>query len=400
MQSLELSPQQKKECGELTKRLVDIPSSANDSPRIYQFTFDYLKEKGLPVKKQENPLTGLPNLYVKLGNGNGPKVLLNGHLDTIQPITNPKKRTTPRERGGKIYGLGAADMKGGCASAIVSTLALSEQELNGTLFLSLVHGEEAPFSLGSHTLIKEFGFKDYDLVIVTEPSPILARNDFCTVHKRVHPTHFPTPIIGAMGRIMYYIEFFGKSVHASHPSQGINALEDAAKVINMLGTHKPQSTSKMEKGGYTVLNIDGGDPSFTVPSYCELLVNRNISLGEKEKDVTRELERIVRELKLRSDVKVKERPMPDKNVAYRPYLFEKSDYIDKFMEVISKEHDSMCKFTTSSVGDFNLFATRTKVPTLVFGPGGGNIHSPHEYVEKKQIVQTTEYLLNFFGKVF
>jgi len=90
-------------------------------------------------------------------------------------------------------------------------------------------------------------------------------------------------------------------------------------------------------------------------------------------------------------------------------------YIDLFMEKIAtidppekiengKKHpglfdSSTCRFITWSVGDFNLFATRAKIPTIVFGPGGGNIHACNEFVYTYDLIATTNHLVNFLMEI-
>jgi len=353
---------------------------------------------------------------VVLGNGKGPKIMLNCHLDTVlsqgQWFQSP---FSANEEGNKLYGLGAADMKGGCAVAMYALvkIAKSLQEINGTLFLSCVFGEEAPFSLGIDTLLREYNLKGYDLIIVTEPSSLLAIHDYCLDHKRIHTSTFPVLIVGAEGRVLLEVEFFGKSSHASHPSQGINALHDASSVITELARYDVYSNIKMGRGHYCVINVEGGDASFTVPGYCKILVNRQLTLGETEKDVLKEVKSIMKNLRLKTKVSVKKRYSPSPDLEYRPYLFDNSEYIQLLREVVqryptSDQGDSiagnhakkLCRFTTSSVGDFNLLATRTKVPTIIFGPGGGNIHTLNEYVHVNEIVQTCNSLLSFFFMIF
>jgi succinyl-diaminopimelate desuccinylase len=295
-------------------------------------------------------------------------------------------------------------MKGGCAAAIYSLIALlkRKEEINGELFLSCVFGEEAPFSLGADTLLREHDLRDYDLILLTEPSPLLTVNDYCVTHKRMHRNpKFPVVIVGAEGRIAIEIEFFGKSSHASHPSQGVNALHDAAKVISKLAEFDLFSNIKMGRGHYVVLSIEGGDQSFTVPGYCKILINRQLTLGETSKTIMTEIKKIIKSLNLKSKVNIAKRYSPSSDVEYRPYLFEEEEFIELFMKRLpSISNKGRCKMTSSSVGDNNLFAVRTKVPTLVFGPGGGNIHAPNEFVNKNEVIETTNYLLDFFMEVF
>ena len=394
---------------QLTEELIRTPSSVHDGNSIYEFTHGFLKKQGFEPEYQKikNPYleySDFRNLYLRLGNGRGPKILLNCHLDTVEACEGwMEDPYNPRLEDGKLYGLGAADMKGGCAAAIYSMVALASRKktINGEIFLSCVFGEEAPFSLGTDTLLREHDFSGYDLAIVTEPSPLLAINDFCFDHRRIHKSKFPVVIIGAEGRILMDIEFMGRSAHASHPSQGINALHDASRLITKLSDFDMYSNIKMGRGHYCVLNIEGGDRSFTVPSHCLIQVNRQITLGETKEGCIKELKSIVRRLRLRSKVKISPALTPCPEVEYSPYLCDKSEWIDRFMKVLPKpKRGKRCRFTTSSVGDFNLLGHRTRVPTLVIGPGGGNIHAPNEFVNVDEVVKTTEYLLDFFGEVF
>ncbi|HMA82676.1 MAG TPA: M20/M25/M40 family metallo-hydrolase [Candidatus Thermoplasmatota archaeon] len=407
----------------LTKQLIRIPSSVTDGDEIYKYTEDYLKNNNLPVVRQtiKNPYItyhNFENLYVKLGNGNGPKIMLNGHLDTVD-VQRPERWKHPPfaavEEDGRIYGRGAADMKGGMAAAISALIAFSNRkpEFNGEVFLSCVFGEEAPFSLGADTLLREYCFDDYDLIVITEPSPILSVNDYCFTHDKIHETVFPASIVGAEGRVVLEIEFFGRAAHASHPSRGINALHDAAVLISELAHFDIFTNIKRGRGHYVVLNIEGGDPTFTVPEYCRVLINRQIMLGEDVASIIREIEKIVKALRLKSKVQVYKRHSPDPSLEYKPYVNQDSTYLKRFFDTVktynsvfnvlsdtSSEHSLDCRFTTRSVGDFNLFGTRTKAPTLVFGPGGGNIHAPDEYVHKQDIIETANYLLSFLMSVY
>ena len=370
--------------------------------------FEIIPQK---VKSPHVQYSEFNNIYVKFGNGNGPKIALNGHLDTVGIYNGwyyePYSATV---HDGRMYGVGAADMKGGVACAIQSMLALKDRlgDIDGEIFLSLVYGEEAPFSLGTDTLLRENDMSGYEMIIVTEPSPVVTQNDYCMTHKKYHRSRFPVIIIGAEGRVLFEIDVYGRSSHASHPSQGINALHDASRIVTELSRFDLFSNIKMGRGHYCVINMEGGDQSFTVPSHCKLFVNRQLTLGEDAKSVIKEIKRLIKALKLKSKVSVQKRYSPAPELEYKPYICEKGDFLSLFKEMIpvppygkvGKKGYRKCLFTTSSVGDFNLFGTRTKVPTVVFGPGGGNIHCPNEFVNVDEMIETTNHLLNFFMEVY
>jgi acetylornithine deacetylase/succinyl-diaminopimelate desuccinylase-like protein len=99
-----------------------------------------MRDIGLEVDVREvSP--GRNNLYARLkGQGDGPALMLNGHLDTI-PVGN----CPPCYReGNRIYGRGTTDMKGGMAAALAAVKAIKESgvELQGDLWLTAVVGHE------------------------------------------------------------------------------------------------------------------------------------------------------------------------------------------------------------------------------------------------------------------
>lgn len=413
----ELTKKEENEAIEIAKDLIRIPSSIRYGNSIYDHVKRLLIEKGHCVKTQtiENPnmnYSDFTNLYCITGNGNGPKIMINGHLDTVAEV--PGFFYPPFsgiDEGNKIYGVGAADMKGGCAAAITAFDAFlkHKKNFNGELFLSFVFGEEEPDNLGADTLIQEYDLKKYDLIIIPEPSPLLAVNDHCITHQKIHRSSFPAVIVGAEGRVILEIEVFGRSAHPSHPSLGINALHDISKIIYELDSFDIHSNIKMGRGHFCVLGIQGGTPTYSVPDYCKITVNRNLTIGETVRSVTKEIFKLIKSLKLRSQIKVTPILPREKYLEYSPYLFQNSHYIEKFIDNMKEYYNSknekplpkkICRFTTKSVGDFNYFAARTKVPTLVFGPGGGNIHSANEFVNKDEIIQTSNYLFNFLMNTF
>ena len=411
-----LEEKEEKELLSLVSELVGIPSSIKDGDRIYRFAERYLEKKGFEVIPQgiKSPYidySGYNNVYVKFGNGKGPKIVLNGHLDTVDKSNGWYYDPYSAEVvDGNMYGLGAADMKGGVACAIQSLVTLRDRlgDIDGEIFLSLVYGEEAPFSLGTDALLREYDLSGYNLIIVTEPSPVVTRHDYCMTHKKYHNARFPVIIIGAEGRVLFEVDVYGKCSHASHPSQGINALHDASRIVTELSRFDLFSNIKMGRGHYCVINMEGGDQSFTVPSHCKLFVNRQLTLGEDAKSAMKEIKMLIKAMKLKSRISVQKRYSPAPELEYKPYICEKGEYLDLFKEMIpvppygrvGKKGYRKCLFTTSSVGDFNLFGTRTDVPTVVFGPGGGNIHSPNEYVNVDEMIETTNHLLNFLMEVY
>ena len=73
---------------------------------------------------------GRPQLVARFsGADGGPTLLFNGHIDVVS--AEPRERWSsdpfkPEVRGGRLYGRGACDMKGGVAAMVMAALVLAE----------------------------------------------------------------------------------------------------------------------------------------------------------------------------------------------------------------------------------------------------------------------------------
>ena len=147
---------------ELTKTLVEIPSETGKEKEIGDWMINFFEKLGL------SDITRLPveeagdTVYAVLKGGDGPKMMLNFHIDTFDAFegwdTQPFKVV---EKGDRIYGLGAHDMKGGtaCALAALEALVNSGVKFSGDLIVSGTSDEEY-WSRGAHELIKSGILKD------------------------------------------------------------------------------------------------------------------------------------------------------------------------------------------------------------------------------------------------
>src|SRR6516165_7004311 len=104
----------------LLSELVHIPSSSGNEASIQAFIKCWLEEAGIAAVPEATP-GGFVNVVAEIGSG-GPTLLLAGHCDTVTPAssvwTDPPH--TPTIRDGRLYGVGAVDMKAGLAAAMLA----------------------------------------------------------------------------------------------------------------------------------------------------------------------------------------------------------------------------------------------------------------------------------------
>ena len=138
------------------------------------------------------------------GSRPGPTLLLNGHVDTVGVEGMPAP-FEPKVEGDRLYGRGAADMKGGVAGLVIAAEEIARED-RGSVVLALVADEEDA-SLGTEAVIDRLGETGLapDVAVVGEPTH-LART------------------VSLRGFAVVEVEFAGRSAHSSLPAEGVNAV--------------------------------------------------------------------------------------------------------------------------------------------------------------------------------
>lgn len=378
---------------DLLQELVRIPSPYFEEGEIVEFVHDWLEEAGFDPEYQsvsEPEITGFEgrNVLARLeGNDpDAPTLLLNAHVDTVQLVEGwEEDPLSGRVEGGRLYGQGACDMKGGLAAIMVAFRELAGSDLRGDVVLSAVVDEEGPYGLGADRMIRDGLTDGYDAAIVTEPGPILAQSEI----------ENPALILGARGRFLYDLTVRGHAAHGSQPEKGRNAVVDAGRLAEALAAMDVGSHPQLGDGSVCPLSIEGGGQTLSVPDRCRLLVDRHVVVGEEAEGVLADAERVVEDLDLACDVEVGFREAPADDMRYGPYVTDEDHPLVASLrsatESVAGVEPSIGYF--SSVGDFNYFGHRAELPTVILGPDGENIHGTGEFVYTDDVVEVAEIIV-------
>lgn len=142
--------------------LVQIPSvnpgftGGTGEAELAVYCATCLREAGLDVEVQE-VAPGRTNVVgVLRGRGDGPSLMLLGHLDTEAPGELRAPFVARREKG-KLFGLGSSDMKAGLSTMLWSAMILAETglKLGGDLLVALVVDQKVG-SLGTRALLERY----------------------------------------------------------------------------------------------------------------------------------------------------------------------------------------------------------------------------------------------------
>lgn len=213
--------------------LVAVESVTGNESGVQNIIAAKLKQRGLDLDIWEATPTEIapylmhvgeqaiwqnrPNIVATLkGTGDGPTLMLQGHIDTV-PIEDPALWTTNpagEARDGSIFGRGAADMKGGVA-AFISALDAVEAagvKLKGDVLLATTVGEEDG-GLGALSLVLR-GHRA-DGIVITEPTNLKM-------------------IVAHGGSLVFRITITGRGAHGAQRNDGVSAFEKFIPIFNDL----------------------------------------------------------------------------------------------------------------------------------------------------------------------
>jgi acetylornithine deacetylase/succinyl-diaminopimelate desuccinylase-like protein len=197
------------------------------------------------------------------------------------------------------------------------------------------------------------------------------------------------PMAGT-GKVLYKLTVQGRAGHAFRPeSGGINAVTDAARIVLALDNLKLGEHPLFGKGTVCVLKIDGGYRQYAivVPELCEIIITRLTVPGETADTAVRDMSDLLDSLGLKSKVTIKTPPP-----RYDPYaLNENSPVLSIFKNAYGTVIGVEPHFAAHrGITDANVFTGEGNIPTVVFGPKGGNHHRAGEYVELASLVPTAK----------
>jgi putative selenium metabolism hydrolase len=278
------------ELAALAAELVRTPSPSGQEGAAAQLLYAAMKRQGF----HEVWVDPMGNVIGRYGAGRGPRLLFDGHMDTIDV---GDRRAWSREpfggiiEDGILYGRGATDMKAGLVAMIfgVRLLAALDVQLGGDLYVAFVVQEEPCEGMAAQVLFEEEGLEP-DFVVLGEPTNL----DIA---------------VGQRGRIELDVAAYGRAGHAAAPQQAVNAINAATRLAFAVELLQPQLLTDpiLGQGTIAVTHIASTAGSRNaIPDRCDLVIDRRLTLGETEARAVSELQQIIRREGLHADITVTE----------------------------------------------------------------------------------------------
>jgi acetylornithine deacetylase/succinyl-diaminopimelate desuccinylase-like protein len=279
---LEFVDRERQTIEDFYRELVRIPSvwgHAEPLAGAARLIAECLGEAGYTVELPDSGTDGMPMVLARRNGGADPDdaLIFNGHMEVYPPsqswTVDPFGGVV---RDGRLYGQGAADMKGGTAAMTMACWALGRAgaELGRDVVLLAVpnHFEGGE---GTRKALRE-GLRGA-CAVVCEPTGL----------------HVLT---GQRGILYLTIDVAGRAAHTTALDIGVNAIERAMRIVKALGEMVPRDAAGEPVSATPIVNVamvSGGLAHNLVPESCRLTVDIRFPPEQTQDDVLRDVERAI-----------------------------------------------------------------------------------------------------------
>jgi acetylornithine deacetylase len=378
-------------------RLIAVPSLVGEEVAGQEYVAAQMKSCGLAVdlweldfdrlrkhpffSVEEERQRGLGVVGVMGEDAGGRSLILNGHVDVV-PAGDETLWHYPPWQGtiaeGRVYGRGAADMKGGLCCALFAAKAVRDSgiHLRGRLLVESVIGEEDG---GVGTLAAVLRGYTADGAIVAEPTELI-----------VAPAQ--------AGAFNFRVTVPGRAAHGCVREEGVSAIEKFFPIHQALMDLERERNERLQDPLYAryklpnalcIGNVRAGTWASSVAESLVFEGRYGIAVGEDQSAARRALEEAVQGAAQR-DPWLKAHPpvvewwggqfYPARTPVDHPL-------VQTIVGAFEKITGSVARLEGMTYGaDMGLLVNVGRTPTVLFGPGDVRVaHRPDEYVLIKEL---------------
>ena len=352
---------------ELLKKLIKIESiSPNDNG-----CFDVIKQQfdGLDFSFEETNYKNISNLIITNGDSKNKTFCFLGHTDVVPPGPESEWSVPPFSGeiiDNKIYGRGAADMKGGVA-CFISALKefLSEnKDPSFNIMVLLNSNEEGKLENGKvDRVINEMIDKDkfIDFCLIGEPSSSKKVGDVIRIGRR--------------GSLSGNLKVYGIQGHVAYPKQALNPILGIGKTLEELKNMEwDRGNENFEPTSFQVSNIKSGTGAENVvPGVLEMTFNFRFSPESSPDGLKEKFEALLKKSDLKYDVSW--------ILSALPFLTAKTEFIDIVKSSIKEINNIDTKIDNGGGTSDGRWVAPMGSEIVELGPLNKTIHQIDEHVD-------------------
>jgi len=321
------------------------------------------------------------NLWATHGSG-GPTLAFLGHTDVVPSGPEASWRSPPFEptiRDGRLYGRGAADMKGSVAAMVVALeqFVAAHPDHRGRVGLLLTSDEEGPTNLdGVRKVVEHFRSvgEHIDWCVVGEPSAKEKLGDLIRVGRR--------------GSLSGTLSVRGVQGHVAYPEKALNPIHAFAPALAELAAERwDEGNSDFPPTSFQVSNLNAGTGATNViPGELTALINFRYCTASRADDLRARIEAILRRHGLDFAL--------DWNLSGEPFLTPPGGVLRETVVAVCRELCGLDPEQSTGGGTSDgRFIAPMGAEVVEIGPVNATIHKVDECVAVDELQQLPDVYL-------
>lgn len=349
----------------LTKQLIACRSVTPDDAGCQTLIAERLAKLGFAIEKLS--YGSVTNLWARLGNG-GPVLAFAGHTDVVPsgPLEHWQSDPfSPEERNGKLYGRGAADMKGSLAAMVIAVEAFLNQhpDPNGSIAFLITSDEEGPAINGTVKVLEHLKSRGeiIDWCIVGEPSSSQRVGDVIKNGRR--------------GSLSGTLTVHGRQGHVAYPQLADNPIHRvSAAVSELCATTWDEGNAFFPPTTFQISNIHAGTGATNViPGEVQIMFNFRYSTETDDKQLRTRVEALLDSHKLSYSL--------EWNLSGKPFLTAPGELIGATVQAIKEITGYGTLLSTAGGTSDGRFIAPFGAQVVELGPVNASIHQIDEHVD-------------------
>lgn len=313
------------------------------------------------------------NLWATHGS-TGPTLIFLGHTDVVPSGPEASWQSPPFEptiRNGRLYGRGAADMKGSVAAMVVALeqFVATHPEHRGRVGLLLTSDEEGPTNFdGVRRVVEHFRERGerIDWCVVGEPSSKEKLGDLIRVGRR--------------GSLSGTLSVRGVQGHVAYPEKALNPIHAFAPALAELAAERwDEGNSDFPPTSFQVSNLNAGTGANNViPGELTALINFRYSTASRAEDLRARTEAILQRYGLDFAL--------DWNLSGEPFLTPPGGVLREAVVAVCRELCGIDPEQSTGGGTSDgRFIAPMGAEVVEIGPVNATIHKVDECVEVAEL---------------
>jgi succinyl-diaminopimelate desuccinylase len=347
---------------QLAKALIACRSITPADDGALELVASRLSAAGFRCERLDRGSVG--NLWARSGDS-GPLVCLAGHVDVVPPGPTSEWTSdpfTPTERDGKLYGRGAADMKGPLAAMVTAAERLTHAGSRGSIAVLLTADEEGDAVDGTAAVVS----------ILRERRETI---DACIVGEPTSTTHFgDTMKNGRRGSLNGRLRFRGQQCHIAYPERGRNPIHDGAPAVAALVvTDWDRGNEYFQPTSFQISNIHAGTgASNIIPGALDVSFNFRFSPESSAQSLQARVRDILDRFDAQYDL--------EWTLIGEPFLTGQGPLVDALTASVESIAGVRPALSTSGGTSDGRFLAKVAREVVEFGPLNDSIHKIDEHV--------------------